>query len=172
VSGGAPIGAEIAPDRESAVARAAEWRERDLAIVFTNGVFDLVHRGHTDALAQAKQLGDRLIVGVNDDASVRRLKGPARPLVALEDRMALLAALAAVDLVVAFSEDTPEELIRELRPDVLVKGADYRPEEIAGGAFVRSYGGRVETVALTPGRATSALIDRILDRHSKERETS
>ncbi len=168
MTGGPRSGGEIAPDRETAAARAAEWREHDLAVVFTNGVFDLVHRGHADALAQARALGDRLIVGVNDDASVRRLKGPERPLVPLEDRMALLAALAAVDLVVAFGEDTPEELIRAIRPDVLVKGADYRPEEIAGGAFVRSYGGLVETVALTPGRATSALIERILERHSRE----
>jgi D-beta-D-heptose 7-phosphate kinase/D-beta-D-heptose 1-phosphate adenosyltransferase len=149
-------------DRARAAALCAGWRAANERVVFTNGVFDLVHRGHVDALAGARALGDRLVVGVNDDASVTRLKGPSRPLAPLEDRMVVLAALAAVDLVVPFPEDTPEELIRALRPDVLVKGADYALDDIAGGAFVRGYGGRVETVPLTPGRSTSALVERIV----------
>lgn len=154
-----------APDQARDVRES--WHRDGHRVVFTNGVFDLVHRGHVDALAGARALGDRLIVGVNDDASVTRLKGPGRPLAPLEDRMTVLAALADVDLVVAFAEDTPEALIKALRPDVLVKGADYVPEDIAGGAFVLSYGGRVETVPLTPGRSTSALLDRILGRTAK-----
>jgi D-beta-D-heptose 7-phosphate kinase/D-beta-D-heptose 1-phosphate adenosyltransferase len=147
--------------RAGAVARASAWRAAGESVVFTNGVFDLLHRGHVDSLVAARRLGDRLVVGVNDDASVKRLKGEARPLSPLDDRMTVLAALAAVDLVVGFAEDTPEELIRAVRPDVLVKGADYEANAIAGGEFVKGYGGRVETVALTPGRSTSALVERI-----------
>jgi rfaE bifunctional protein nucleotidyltransferase chain/domain len=151
---------KIAP-RDEAARRVEDWRADGQAVVFTNGVFDLVHRGHVDVLTAARALGDRLVVGVNDDASVRRLKGAARPLTPLEDRMTVLAALESVDLVTAFAEDTPEALIRALRPDVLVKGADYSASEIAGGAFVASYGGRVETIALTPGRSTTALVEKI-----------
>jgi D-beta-D-heptose 7-phosphate kinase/D-beta-D-heptose 1-phosphate adenosyltransferase len=148
-------------DRAAAAERAAAWRAEGLAVVFTNGVFDLLHRGHVASLVGARRLGDRLVVGVNDDASVQRLKGASRPLTPLEDRLVVLASLAAVDLVVAFGEDTPEELIQAVRPDVLVKGADYAAKDIVGGAFVESYGGRVATVALTPGRSTSALVERI-----------
>jgi D-beta-D-heptose 7-phosphate kinase/D-beta-D-heptose 1-phosphate adenosyltransferase len=147
--------------RAEAVARADAWRDAGETIVFTNGVFDLLHRGHVDSLAAARAKGGRLVVGVNDDASVTRLKGKARPLAPLADRMAVLDSLRAVDLVVPFAEDTPEELIRALRPDVLVKGADYAVDQVAGGDFVRSYGGRVETIALTPGRSTSALVERV-----------
>ncbi len=148
-------------DRAAAAARAADWRSEGQRVVFTNGVFDLLHRGHVDSLAAAKALGDRLVVGVNDDASVQRLKGAARPLTPLADRLFVLASLVVVDLVVAFAEDTPLELIQAVRPDVLVKGADYDPATVVGGEFVRSYGGRVETIALTPGRSTSALVDKI-----------
>jgi len=151
-------------DRAGAVARAVAWHAAGQTVVFTNGVFDLLHRGHVDSLVASRRFGDRLVVGVNDDASVTRLKGAARPLTPLDDRMTVLAALAAVDLVGGFGEDTPEELIRAVRPDVLVKGADYDANAIAGGEFVKSYGGRVETVALTPGRSTSALVDRIRKR--------
>jgi D-beta-D-heptose 7-phosphate kinase/D-beta-D-heptose 1-phosphate adenosyltransferase len=154
-------------DRQRAREVRERWHAEGARVVFTNGVFDLVHRGHVDALAGARALGDRLIVGVNDDASVTRLKGPSRPLTPLDDRMTVLAALEAVDLVVAFGEDTPEELVRALRPDVLVKGADYARDEIAGGAFVQSYGGRVETVPLTPGRSTTSLLERIVANAAK-----
>lgn len=130
-------------------------------IVFTNGCFDLIHRGHADYLAKSKSLGDVLIVGLNADRSVRRLKGAGRPLLPLADRQAMLAALEAVDFVVPFSDDTPIRLIRAIRPDVLVKGADYRASDIVGADVVRSYGGKVARVRLTPGRSTSGLIGRI-----------
>jgi rfaE bifunctional protein nucleotidyltransferase chain/domain len=130
-------------------------------VVFTNGCFDLLHRGHVDLLAAARDRGDLLVVGLNSDASVRRLKGPGRPLVPVEDRAAVLAALAAVDVVVVFDEDTPLELIRELVPDVLVKGADYRPEEVVGKDVVEAAGGRVDLVPLTEGQSTSSLVERL-----------
>ena len=152
--------AKIAP-RDDAAKRAASWRALGQKIVFTNGVFDLVHRGHVEQLEAAKAFGDRLVVGVNDDESVRRLKGESRPLASLEDRMIVLAALEVVDLVTSFDEDTPEALIESIRPDVLVKGADYAVNQIAGAEFVQSYGGRVETIELVPGRSTTALLERI-----------
>jgi len=155
-------------DRAAATAQVAAWRAAGETVAFTNGVFDLVHRGHVASLAAAREKGDRLVVGVNDDASVRRLKGERRPLAPLEDRMTVLAALRSVDLVTPFAEDTPEELIKALRPDVLVKGADYKVEDVAGGAFVRSYGGRVETVELVPGRSTSSLVERVLERYGAD----
>lgn len=157
----------IAP-RAEAVAVVERWRAAGETVVFTNGVFDLLHRGHVASLAAAKAKGTRLVVGVNDDASVRRLKGPRRPLLPLEDRAAVLAALRAVDLVTPFAEDTPEALITALRPDVLVKGADYAPDQVAGGAFVQSYGGRVETIELVPGRSTSTLVERVLERYGSD----
>ncbi len=147
--------------RDDAARRAASWRALGQKIVFTNGVFDLVHRGHVEQLQAAKAFGDRLVIGVNDDASVRRLKGDTRPFASLEDRMVVLAALEAVDLVTSFDEDTPEALIESIRPDVLVKGADYAVHQIAGAQFVQSYGGRVETIELVPGRSTTALLERI-----------
>ena len=152
--------AKIAP-RDEAVTRAAAWRALGQRIVFTNGVFDLLHRGHVEQLAAARAFGDRLVVGVNDDDSVRRLKGDARPLAPLEDRMVVLAALESVDLVTSFGEDTPLKLIEVLKPDVLVKGADYAKDQIAGADFVLANGGRVETVALVPGRSTTALVEKI-----------
>jgi D-beta-D-heptose 7-phosphate kinase/D-beta-D-heptose 1-phosphate adenosyltransferase len=138
------------------------WRAARARVVFTNGVFDLLHRGHVEYLGEARALGDRLVVGVNSDASVRRLKGPARPLVPQEERVELLFALEAVDLAVLFDEDTPERLIREVRPDVLVKGGDWAIEEIVGREFVESLGGRVETIRLREGISTSILVQRIL----------
>lgn len=138
------------------------WRAAGERIVFTNGVFDLLHRGHVEYLAEARSLGDRLIVGVNTDASVRRLgKGPERPLVGEADRAAVLAALRSVDLVILLDDDTPERLIREVRPDVLAKGGDWAKEAIVGGAFVESQGGRVVSIPLRAGFSTSALIERL-----------
>jgi D-beta-D-heptose 7-phosphate kinase/D-beta-D-heptose 1-phosphate adenosyltransferase len=142
----------------------AEARARGERIVMTNGCFDILHAGHVSYLEEAKSLGDRLIVAVNDDASVTRLKGPKRPITALEDRMAVLAGLAAVDWVVPFGEDTPAALIERLLPHVLVKGGDYRPDEIAGAEAVIRNGGEVRVVSLKEGRSTSKLIDLILDR--------
>jgi len=130
-------------------------------IVFTNGVFDIIHRGHVDYLTRAKSFGDVLIVGLNTDASVRRLKGKGRPLQKQADRAAILLALKAVDYVVLFGEDIPEKLIKLVRPDVLVKGADYRESEIVGAEFVKSYGGKVRRVSLTKGRSTSDIVRRL-----------
>jgi D-beta-D-heptose 7-phosphate kinase/D-beta-D-heptose 1-phosphate adenosyltransferase len=124
-------------------------------------VFDLLHYGHVDYLQKARRLGDALFVGVNSDRSVRRLKGPGRPLVPLHDRLHVLAALECVDAVTSFDDDTPERLIRRLGPDVLVKGADYRQDQIVGAADVRARGGRVVRVRLSVGRSTSRLIARI-----------
>ena len=139
------------------------WRAAGEAVVFTNGVFDLLHRGHAEYLEEARALGDRLVVGVNSDASVRRLKGPTRPIVSEGDRAGLLGALASVDLVVVFGEDTPERLVRAVRPDLLVKGGDWDLDRIVGREFVESYGGRVLSIPLREGYGTSALIRRIVE---------
>jgi len=131
-------------------------------VAFTNGVFDLLHAGHVALLEAARAAGDALVVGVNSDASVRRLgKGPERPLVAEAERARLLAALAAVDCVVLFDEDTPLTLIQQLRPDVLVKGADYAPEAIVGAKDVEGWGGRVVRVPLVEGKSTTDLVRKL-----------
>lgn len=146
-------------EREEAVRRHA--RPRDHRLVFTNGCFDLLHRGHAAYLNRAAELGDRLLVGLNSDASVRRLKGEGRPVQPVEDRAYLLASLAAVDAVTVFDEDTPAGLIEALLPDVLVKGADYDEEEVVGREAVREAGGEVRLLPLEAGRSTSILLDRI-----------
>ena len=130
-------------------------------IVFTNGVFDIIHRGHIDYLHKARSLGDILIVGMNSDSSVRRLKGKKRPFQKQADRAAIVASLKPVDYVVLFSEDTPERLIEFIRPDTLVKGADYKVSQIAGARFVKSYGGKVRRVRLTAGRSSSKLFKKL-----------
>lgn len=140
------------------VARARAAGER---VVMTNGCFDILHAGHVTYLQQARALGDRLIVAVNDDDSVRRLKGETRPVNGLAPRMTVLAALAAVDWVVPFSEDTPQRLICRVGPDVLVKGGDYRPEDIAGGECVLAAGGEVKILTFLPGHSTSGMIETI-----------
>ncbi len=146
--------------RDAAVA----WRRRRQGpVVFTNGVFDVLHRGHAALLAAARAEGAALVVGVNSDASTRRLKGPGRPLNGEADRAFLLAALAAVDAVVIFEEDTPAELIAALQPDVLVKGADYAADEIVGADVVTARGGRVVRVPLEAGYSTTGLIARMRD---------
>ncbi len=141
----------------------AESHGRDERVVMTNGCFDILHAGHVAYLEEAKSLGDRLIVAVNDDDSVQRLKGESRPVNALQDRMLVLAGLAAVDWVVPFSEDTPAELIASVLPDVLVKGGDYRPEEIVGGQEVLDNGGEVRVLAFREGHSTTRIIDRLRD---------
>lgn len=147
--------------RERAADVARDLREKAMRIVFTNGCFDLLHAGHARYLAWARAQGDVLVVGVNSDASVRRLKGASRPFVTAEDRQTLLAALAAVDYVTVFEEDTPEELIREIQPDVLVKGADWEGKEVAGQRFVEGGGGKVVFAPLLEGRSTTNLAGRI-----------
>lgn len=129
-------------------------------VVFTNGCFDLLHPGHVRYLAQARALGDRLVVGLNSDASVRRLKGKTRPVQNEKARAEVLAALACVDRVVLFTEDTPLDLIVALKPQILAKGADWAEEEIIGGAEVRAWGGRVARVELVPGESTTRLVKR------------
>jgi len=138
-----------------------DLRRRKSKIVFTNGVFDILHRGHVDYLGKAKELGDVLILGLNSDASTRRLKGDRRPIFKQNDRAAVLLALEAVDFVVIFGEDTPEKLIEKIRPDILVKGADYKLSEIVGAAFVKAHGGRVRRVKLTAGRSTTAALKKL-----------
>jgi rfaE bifunctional protein nucleotidyltransferase chain/domain len=142
--------------------RAAQWRATQRDVVFTNGVFDLLHVGHVALLEAARGQGSALVVGVNSDASVRRLgKGPERPLVPAVERARVLAALACVDCVVLFAEDTPRELIRALHPDVLVKGADYERGAIVGADDVEGWGGRVVRIPLVPSHSTSDLVRRL-----------
>jgi rfaE bifunctional protein nucleotidyltransferase chain/domain len=136
-------------------------RPRRGTVVFTNGVFDLLHRGHVEYLCAARAMGDALIVGMNTDGSVRRLgKGPDRPINREEDRAMVVAALSCVDAVTLFGDDTPRGLIAALLPDVLVKGGDYTVEMIAGADEVRAAGGRVEVIPLLPGRSTTAILER------------
>ncbi len=147
--------------RSKIAALAVRLRRSGRRIVFTNGVFDILHRGHVEYLAKAKSLDDVLIVGLNSDASARRIKGPTRPHQKQSDRAVILLALESVDYVVIFGEDTPDKLIRQIKPDILVKGADYKVSEIVGADFVRSYGGSVRRIRLTPGRSTSRLVRKV-----------
>lgn len=145
--------------------RAATWRSEQVGrLVFTNGVFDLLHPGHIDVLLAARRQGDALIVGVNSDASVKRLKGPTRPVRTLPERGYVLAALAMVDAVVGFEQDTPLELILHLHPDVLVKGGDYSVDTVVGAREVRAWGGSVTIVPLTAGQSTTSIIERLRER--------
>ena len=142
-------------DWRSAIA----WRQaREGRVVFTNGVFDLVHPGHVDVLLGARRAGEHLVVAINSDASVRRLKGPTRPVRNEAERAFVIAAFEMVDCVVVFEQDTPLELIELLRPDVLVKGGDYREDTIVGATQVRSWGGDVRVIPLTPGQSTTNII--------------
>jgi D-beta-D-heptose 7-phosphate kinase/D-beta-D-heptose 1-phosphate adenosyltransferase len=150
---------------------AASWddaaklrREMPGKVVFTNGVFDLLHPGHIDVLTAARARGDALIVGLNTDGSVARLKGPGRPVRNEAERAYVLAGLEAVDLVVLFDQDTPLELVRVLRPDVIVKGGDYTVDSIVGGSEVESWGGEVVVVPLTPGQSTTSIIEKLSGR--------
>ena len=141
---------------------ARAWRaEQAGRTVFTNGVFDLLHPGHVDVLLGARRLGDALIVGVNSDASVKRLKGPDRPIRTEAERAYVLAAFEMVDCVVIFDEDTPIELVKGLRPDVLVKGGDYSEATIVGAPEVRGWGGDVRVIPITPGHSTTNLVNRL-----------
>jgi D-beta-D-heptose 7-phosphate kinase/D-beta-D-heptose 1-phosphate adenosyltransferase len=142
-------------------AMVSEAKRKKESIVMTNGCFDILHAGHVAYLEEAKNLGDRLIVAVNDDESVRHLKGDGRPVNGLQDRMAVLAGLAAVDWVVPFSEDTPARLIQKLMPDVLVKGGDYQTQDIAGAKDVLKNGGEVRVLAFREGHSSSNIIDKL-----------
>jgi rfaE bifunctional protein nucleotidyltransferase chain/domain len=141
---------------------ARRWREQQTGrVVFTNGVFDLLHPGHIDVLHGARACGDVLIVGINSDASVRRLKGPLRPIRSEADRAYVLAAVAVVDCVAVFDQDTPLELIELLQPDVIVKGGDYDPSTVVGAVETRARGGDVVIIPLTPGHSTTATIAKL-----------
>ena len=139
------------------------WRRRGLQVVFTNGCFDLLHGGHVHLLTCARRQGDILVVAVNEDDSIRRLKGAGRPIFPLEERIEILSALECVDALISFSEETPLRLIHEILPDVLVKGGDWKPEEVVGKPEVEAAGGRVVIVPYRPGRSSSGIITRILD---------
>ena len=141
--------------------RLRQWRTEGKRIVFTNGCFDLVHRGHVEYLSAAADLGDLLIVGINSDRSVTRLKGPNRPIMDETSRQLLMAALECVDAVILFDEDTPYRLIQEIQPDVLVKGGDYTETNIVGADIVRAKGGEIHCIPLTPGCSTSRIEQKI-----------
>ena len=159
--GGAPGLAAKILDRVGVQERVAQWRARGLTVGFTNGCFDIVHPGHISLIEQASAACDRLVVALNDDGSVRRLKGDGRPVQPEDARARVIASLAGVDAVVLFDEDTPMALIEAVRPDVLVKGADYAPDEVVGGELVTSYGGRVVLADLVDGFSTTDTISRI-----------
>ena len=137
------------------------WRKSGEKIVFTNGCFDVLHRGHVEYLQKSKSFGDRLIVGVNSDSSVRQLKGSGRPFVGEEDRAYIISQLVSVDAAILFSDETPYDLINQIKPDVLVKGGDYQIHEVVGRDIVESHGGRVVIVPLVTGRSTTNIIDKI-----------
>lgn len=160
-------GAKAAPSVSlgQALDIAADWRRQGRRIVFTNGCFDLLHPGHIDYLQRARALGDALIIGLNSDVSVRGLKGPLRPINPLPDRAVMLGALACVDLIVPFDEETPIKVISALLPDILVKGGDYRADDIVGAREVRDHGGEVVVMPFIPGYSSSALIRRIVEIH-------
>lgn len=130
-------------------------------IVFTNGCFDILHAGHVDYLSRAKALGDILVIGLNSDSSVKKIKGSCRPINDERDRARVLSSLACVDYISIFGESTPERLIKELRPDVLAKGGDWRPKDIVGGDFVRACGGKVKSISFVKGYSTTSLIKKI-----------
>lgn len=139
----------------------AYWRFKDYKIVFTNGCFDIIHLGHVDYLAKAAILGHKLLIGLNTDQSTRRLKGPSRPINDETSRASILAAFGFVDAVVLFDEETPYNLIKTVQPDILVKGADYKPEDIVGYDIVMGKGGRVETLEYLPGYSTTLIESKI-----------
>ena len=155
-------------DLQGLVDQIAIWRKNGDQLVFTNGCFDILHAGHIKYLEEASMLGQRMIVAVNDDESVQRLKGPTRPINILDSRLYLLASLSCIDGVVPFSEDTPLEVIKTIRPDILVKGGDYRPETIVGAEEVVSWGGKVEVIPFVDGFSTTRLENRILELHRKK----
>jgi len=136
-------------------------KEKGKKIVFTNGCFDIIHAGHVDYLEKAKSLGTFLVVGLNSDESVKRLKGPTRPVNPVDQRKKVLQALKPVDLVIVFEEDTPERLIKEIKPDVLVKGGDWKIENIVGADFVMSYGGKVYTIDFVYDTSTTKIIEKV-----------
>lgn len=152
---------KIIADKESLFSTLYQWRFKNEKIVFTNGCFDIVHKGHIEYLAQSASLGTKLVIGLNTDASVKKLKGEKRPINDQVARATLLSALIFVDKVVLFNEDTPYELIKYIQPDVLVKGKDYKPENIVGYDIVKEKGGEIITIDLTEGFSTTSILNKI-----------
>lgn len=152
---------KIITNKEDLFSTLNQWRFKNEKIVFTNGCFDIVHKGHIEYLAQAAALGTKLVIGLNTDASVKRLKGENRPINNQEARAILLSALIFVDKVVFFDEDTPYELIQYIQPDILVKGKDYKPENIIGYDIVKNKGGEIITIDLTTGYSTTSILNKI-----------
>jgi len=147
--------------QEALAQQVKKWQAQGEKVVFTNGCFDIVHLGHIDYLEKARALGDRLVVGINTDTSVKRLKGESRPVIEEYARLRMIAALAFVDAVCLFDEDTPKSLIEKISPDILTKGSDYTPENIVGADFVVAKGGEVKTIDLVEGFSTSKIIAKI-----------
>ena len=154
-------------DREQLRRACVVWSFKDRKVVFTNGCFDILHFGHIEYLAKAAELGDVLVIGMNSDSSVHRIKGESRPINDEHSRSMVLASLEFVTAVVLFDEETPYELIKTIQPDILVKGKDYKIEEIAGHDIVLAKGGKVETIKLTPGYSTTAIEQKIPELHKK-----
>lgn len=150
----------LLPDAQTKV---MSWQRSGDSIVWTNGVFDIIHTGHIQYLAGARALGTRLIVGVNSDQSVRRLKGPTRPIIGERDRMLHLAAMQMIDMVLMFEEDTPLNAIVQLKPHIIVKGGDYQPSQVIGGKEALKWGGRVEILPFAQGHSTTNIISKILN---------
>jgi rfaE bifunctional protein nucleotidyltransferase chain/domain len=158
-------------ERDQLIKKVGSWKKKGEKIVFTNGCFDILHAGHIKYLEAAAAKGDRLIVAVNSDDSVQKLKGPDRPINVLQSRMYLLASLQCVDAVCAFTDETPIHVIELIKPDILVKGGDYRIEDIVGAKEVISWGGRVETIPFVEGYSTTKIESKILDRFRKKKDT-
>ena len=152
----------IALNWEIAITQSNKWKSSGNKIVFTNGCYDLIHSGHINLLSNSKSKGDKLIVGLNSDRSVKKLKGDDRPIQNFDDRAIILDAISSVDMVVGFDDDTPDKIIKELLPNILVKGGDYSIDNVVGADTVISHGGSVEIVDLIPDKSTSSLIDQIL----------
>ena len=148
-------------DLDTAKSQVLQWKKEGKKVVFTNGCFDILHLGHVDYLEKARELGDRLVLGLNTDDSVSRFKGPERPIQNEKSRAQVMAALQFVDLVVFFNEDTPMNLISTLVPDILVKGSDYLAENIVGADVVKRNGGVVKTIEFVPGYSTSRIVEKI-----------
>lgn len=152
---------KIVRNKEELTSVLNQWRFKGEKVVFTNGCFDILHRGHVEYLAKAASLGNKLLIGLNTDSSVRRLKGESRPVNDQEARALLLASLIFTDKIIFFEEDTPYELIRFIQPDVLVKGSDYKPENIVGYDILKSKGGEVVTIDLTKGFSTTSILEKL-----------
>ncbi|KAA3618902.1 MAG: D-glycero-beta-D-manno-heptose 1-phosphate adenylyltransferase [Calditrichaeota bacterium] len=151
-------------DLEQAVQIRSRWKDADEKVVFTNGCFDILHPGHVLYLTEARMMGDHMILGLNTDASVQRLKGPGRPIQSENDRAIVAAGLWAIDLIVLFDEDTPYDLIKTLMPDVLVKGGDYTFDTIVGAPVVAASGGEVKTIDFVEGKSTTRIISKMIEK--------